>query len=206
MHGVGIFIAGDAGRVCGIGLVCITAAKRDGNNALAGVDKGAAAVGRGDVSVIIRVTQPNRLAVQRFGDFKGVCSFSQHRPRRAGSVYIRPVAVVSIGSAALDNDKTTLVALRVIDIIRAASIVTVVYDFISAIRLAFNFVLIVPTRRNVALPDDIPFKNLKFCVALDALLRFAVNFVNRHLDRPFIVLHLVVIAAVGRNRNSLMAA
>ena len=81
-----------------------------------------------------------------------------------------------------------------------------VYDFIGAIRLAFNFVLVIPACRNIALPDGIPFKNLKLCIALDALLGFAVDFVNAHFDRPFIVLHLVVIAAVGRNRNSLVAA
>lgn len=47
-----------------IGLICLAAAKGDSDDALAGVDKGAAAVGRADVSVIIGVAQPNRLGVQ----------------------------------------------------------------------------------------------------------------------------------------------
>ena len=64
VHGVGIFVVGDSGGVCGVGLICIAAAKCDGDHTLAGVDKGAAAVGRADVSVIIRVAQPNRLGVQ----------------------------------------------------------------------------------------------------------------------------------------------
>ena len=63
MHGVGIFIVGNAGGVCGVGLVCIAAAKGDSNDALAGVDEGTAAVGRGNVGVIIRVAQPNGLAI-----------------------------------------------------------------------------------------------------------------------------------------------
>ena len=64
MHGVGIFIVGNAGGVCGVGLVCIAAAKGDSNDALAGVDERAAAVGRSNVGVIIGVAQPNRLGVQ----------------------------------------------------------------------------------------------------------------------------------------------
>ena len=64
VHGVGIFVVGDTGGVCGVGLICIAAAKGDSYDALAGVDKGTAAVGRADVSVIIGVAQPNRLGVQ----------------------------------------------------------------------------------------------------------------------------------------------
>ena len=64
VHGVGIFVVGNAGGVCGVGLICIATAKGDGYHTLAGVDKGAAAVGRADVSVIIGVAQPNRLGVQ----------------------------------------------------------------------------------------------------------------------------------------------
>ena len=64
VHGVGIFVVGNAGGVCGVGLVCIADAKGDSYDALAGVDKGTAAVGRADVSVIIGVAQPNRLGVQ----------------------------------------------------------------------------------------------------------------------------------------------
>ena len=64
VHGVGIFVVGNARGVCGVGLICLAAAKGDSDDALAGVDKGAAAVGRADVSVIIGVAQPNRLGVQ----------------------------------------------------------------------------------------------------------------------------------------------
>ena len=64
VHGVGIFVVGNARGVCGVGLICLAAAKGDGDHTLAGVDKRAAAVGRADVSVIIGVAQPNRLGVQ----------------------------------------------------------------------------------------------------------------------------------------------
>ena len=64
VHGVGIFVVGNAGGVCGVGLICIAVTKGDSDDALAGVDERAAAVGRADVSVIIGVAQPNRLGVQ----------------------------------------------------------------------------------------------------------------------------------------------
>ena len=79
-------------------------------------------------------------------------------------------------------------------------------DLIGAIRLALDFVLVVPTIGDIALPDGIPFKNLKLGVALDALLCFAVDFVDADLYRPLIVLHFVVVAAICRNCNSLVAA
>ena len=63
VHGVGIFVVGNARGVCGVGLICGSAAKCDSNDSLAGVDKGTAAVGRSDVGVIIGVAQPNRLTV-----------------------------------------------------------------------------------------------------------------------------------------------
>ncbi len=63
VHGVGIFVVGNTCRICGVGLICIAAAKGDSNDALAGVDEGTAAVGRGNVGVIVCVAQPNRLAV-----------------------------------------------------------------------------------------------------------------------------------------------
>ena len=64
VHGVGIFVVGNAGGVCGVGLICLAAAKGDGDHTLAGVDERTAAVGRSDVGVIIGVPQPNRLGVQ----------------------------------------------------------------------------------------------------------------------------------------------
>ena len=39
IHILGIFVVGNAGGICGIGLICIAAAKGDSNDALAGVDK-----------------------------------------------------------------------------------------------------------------------------------------------------------------------
>ena len=63
VHDVGIFVVGNAGGVCDVGLVCIADAKGDSYDALAGVDEGTAAVGRGNVGVIIRVAQPNGLAI-----------------------------------------------------------------------------------------------------------------------------------------------
>jgi len=64
VHGVGIFVVGDSGGICGVGLICVAAAKGDSDDDLAGVDERAAAVGRADVGVIIGVAQPNRLTVQ----------------------------------------------------------------------------------------------------------------------------------------------
>ena len=72
VHGVGIFVAGDACGIGGIGLVCLAVAKFDGNNTLACVNKSSAAISCGDVGIVVGVAQPNRLAVQCFGDFKGI--------------------------------------------------------------------------------------------------------------------------------------
>ena len=63
VHGVGILVAGNTCRIGGIGLIRIATAKCNCDDALTGVDERAAAVGRGDVGVIIRVAQPNRLTV-----------------------------------------------------------------------------------------------------------------------------------------------
>ena len=79
-------------------------------------------------------------------------------------------------------------------------------DLVSAVALALNFVLVIPTIRDIALPNGVPRKNLKLGIALDALLGFAVDFVDADLYRPLIVLHFVVVAAICRNCNSLVAA
>ena len=91
-------------------------------------------------------------------------------------------------------------------IIRTARIVTVVDDLISAATLAFNLVLVIPTIGDIALPNGVPLKNLKLSITLDALLGFAVDFVDADFYRPFIVLHFIVVGTVGRNRNGLVAA
>ena len=206
VHGVGIFVVGNAGGVCGVGLICDAAAKGDGDHTLAGVDERAAAVGRGNVGVIIGVPQPNGLTVQRFRDFKGIRPLAQHGTGCAGSVYIRPVTIVPTGCAALHDDELALVALGVIDIVRTIGIIAVVYNLVSAVALAFNLVLVIPTIGDIALLNGVPRKNLKLGIALDALLGFAVDFVDADLYRPFIVLHFIVIGTISRNGNSLVAA
>ena len=113
VHGVGIFIICDAGGVCGVGLVPSAVTKGNGDNPLAGVDKGAAAVGRSDVGIIIGVSQPNRLTVQRFGDFKSVGTLAENGTGGTGFGDIRPIAVIPAGRAALHDDKLALVALGV---------------------------------------------------------------------------------------------
>ena len=205
VHDVGIFVVGNAGGICGIGLICIAAAKGDSNDALAGVDEGTAAVGRGNVGVIIRVSQPNGLGVQCFGDFKGIRPLAQHGTGCAGSVYIRPVTIVPTGCAAFHDDKLALVALGVIDIVRTIGIIAMVDNLVSAVALAFNLILVIPTIGDIALPNGVPRKNLKLGIALDALLGFTVDFVDADLYRPFIVLHFIVIGTISRNSNSLVA-
>ena len=64
VHGVGIFVVGNAGGVCGVGLICLAAAKGDGDHTLAGVDERAAAVSRRNVGIVVGVAQPNGLGVQ----------------------------------------------------------------------------------------------------------------------------------------------
>ena len=206
VHGVGIFVVGNARGVCGVGLICIADAKGDGDHTLAGVDERTAAVGRGNIGVIVRVAQPNRLTVLRFGNFKGIRPLAQHGTGCAGSVYIRPVTIVPAGCAALHDDELTLVALGVEQIVRTACIVAVVDDCIGAIRLALDLVPIVPAKRNIALPNHIPLENLEFSVTLDALLGFTVDFVDADFYRQFIVLHFIVIGTISRNSNSLVAA
>ena len=105
-HGIGLLIAGDAGRISAIGFVSAAVTERNANNALAGVDEGATIIGCSNVSVVISIAQLDGLTVQCLGDFKGVGAFAQHGTSRAGIGYIRPIAVVPAGSAALDNDKT----------------------------------------------------------------------------------------------------
>jgi len=206
VHGVGIFVVGNARGVCAVGLICIAAAKSDSDHTLTGVDERTAAVVRGNVGVIIGVPQPNRLTVQCFGDFDGIRPLAQHRACRAGFGHIRPIAVVTAGCAALHDDELALVALGVEQIVRTACIVTVVDDLVSAICLALDFVPVVSAKRDIALPNGVPRKNLKLGIALDALLGFAVDFVNADFYRPLIVFHRVIVRTVGRNRNGLVAA
>ena len=79
-------------------------------------------------------------------------------------------------------------------------------DLVGAICLALDLVPVIPTCRNIALPDGIPLENLKLGIALNALLGFAVDFVDADFYRPLIVLHFIVVATICRNCNSLVAA
>jgi len=79
-------------------------------------------------------------------------------------------------------------------------------DLVGAICLALDFVPVIPTCRNIALQDGIPLENLKLGIALNALLGFAVDFVDADFYRPLIVLHFIVIGTISRNSNSLVAA
>ena len=79
-------------------------------------------------------------------------------------------------------------------------------DLVSAVALALDLVPVVSAKRDIALPNGVPLKNLKLSITLDALLGFAVDFVDADFYRPFIVLHFIVVGTVGRNRNGLVAA
>ena len=79
-------------------------------------------------------------------------------------------------------------------------------DLVSAICLALDFVPVVSAKRDIALPNGVPLKNLKLGIALDALLGFAVDFVDADVYRPFTVFHRVIVRNVGRNCNGLVAA
>ena len=206
VHGVGIFVVGNARRVCGVGLICLAVAKSDGDHTLAGVDERAAAVGRSNVGVIIGVAQPNRLTVQRFCDFKGIRPLAENGTGGTGFGDIRPIAVITAGRAALHNDELALVALSIVKIVRAVGVSAVVDDLVSSICLAFNLVLVIPASRNIPLLYGVPLKNLEFGVTLDLLFGFAVDFVDGDFYRPFIVLHFIVIGTISRNGNSLVAA
>ena len=205
MHGVGLLIAGDVGRVSAIGFVSAALTGTNSNNALAGVDEGTAIISCSNVSVVIGVAQLDGLTVQCLGDFKGVGAFAQHGTSRAGIGYIRPIAVVPAGSAALDNDKTALVALGKVNIIRAVCIAAVVDDLVGAIALTLNLVLVIPASGDIPLQNSIPLENGELGIPVNLLFGLAVDLINRHLCRPFIVLHLVVVAAVGGNSNQLVA-
>ena len=206
MHGVGIFVVGDTGGVCGVGLICIAAAKGDSYDALAGVDKGATAVCRADVSVIIGVAQPNALTVQRFGDFKSVGTLAENGTGGTGLRHIRPISVIPAGRAALHDDEFSFVALGVKQIVRTARIIAVVNDLVGSICLTLYFVLVITAKRNIPLVYSVPLKNLERGISANLLLGFAVDFVDADLYRPLIVFHRVVVRAVGRNRNSLVTA
>ena len=205
MHGVELLIAGDVGRVSIIGFVAVAVTERNANNALAGVDKGAALIGCTNVGVVIGVAQLDGLTVQCLGDFKGVGAFAQHGTSRAGIGYIRPIAIVAVGSAFFNDNKSALVALGVEQIVRTACIVAVVDDLIGAIALTLNLVLVIPASGDIPLQNSIPLENGELGIPVNLLFGLAVDLINRHLYRPFIVLHLVVVAAVGGNSNQLVA-
>ena len=81
-----------------------------------------------------------------------------------------------------------------------------VYNLVGTVRLTLNLVLVVTAEWNIPLIYGVPRKNLKLSITLDALLGFAVDFVDADFYRPLIVFHLVVVRAVGRKHNGLVAA
>jgi len=205
VHGVGFLVVSNARGVGAVGFVPGVVTKGNGDNPFAGVDKGAAAVGRGDVGIVVGVSQPNRLTVQRFCDFKGIRPLAENGTGGTGFGDIRPIAVITAGRAALHNDELALVALSIVKIVRAVGVSAVVDDLVSSICLAFNLVLVIPASRNIPLLYGVPLKNLEFGVTLDLLFGFAVDFVDGDFYRPLIVFHRVIVRAVGRNRNGLVA-
>ena len=72
--------------------------------------------------------------------------------------------------------------------------------------MALHRILVIATCGNIALEHGIPFINLELCVTFDTLFALAVDFVDGNFDRPLVVFHEVVVAAVGGNRNGLAAA
>ena len=79
-------------------------------------------------------------------------------------------------------------------------------DFVGAVCLAFHRILVIAACGDIALEHGIPFINLKLCVTFDTLFGLAVDFVDGNFDRPLVVFHEVIVAAVGGNRNGLAAA
>ena len=156
VHGVGFFIVGNTCSVSLISLIRRTVAKRNRDDALAGVDQSAAVVGGGNIGIIVCIAEPKSLPIQRLGDFKGIGPLAQNRTCRTGVRYIRPVAIVATGGTALHNHKTALVALSIVDVIRTIGIAAVVDDFVGAVRLALHRILVITTSGNVALEHGIP--------------------------------------------------
>ena len=52
-------------------------------------------------------------------------------------------------------------------------------NLVSAVALALDLVPVVSAKRDIALPNGIPLENLKLGIVLDALLGFAVDFVDK---------------------------
>ena len=77
-----------------------------------------------------------------------------------------PIAKIACGRFAFHDDKLALVALGVIDIVRTIGIIAVVDDLVGAICLALDFVPVVSAKRDIALPNGVPRKNLKLGIAL----------------------------------------
>ena len=206
VHRVGFFIVGNASRVSLISLICCAVAKPNRDDGLTGVDQGAAVVGGGNVGIVVCIAEPKSLTVQRLGDFKGIGTLAQNGSCRTGVRHIRPVAIVATGCTALHNHKTALVALGIVDVIRTIGVTAVVDDFVGTVRLPLHRILVIAASRNVALKHGIPFINLKLCVTLDTLLGLAVDFVDGNFDRPLIIFHEIIVAAVGGHGNGLAAA
>ena len=178
MHDVGIFIICDAGGVCDIGFIGISVAKGNADDALAGVDEGAAVIGCSDVGVVVSIAQLDSFVVQIFRNLDGIGPLTKNRTSRAGISYICPIAIVATGGAFFNDNKSTLVALGKVHVIRAVRVVAVVDDLVGAICLALNFVLVIPTCGNIPLKNRIPLKNGELGISANPLFGLAVNLVD----------------------------
>lgn len=178
MHCVGIFIIGDAGRVGGVSLVGLAVTKGNRDYTLAGVNEGAAIIGCANVGVVVGIAQPDGLAVQIFRDLDGIGPLAENRTSGSRIGYICPIAIVPAGSTALDNHKAALVALGKVHIIRAVCIVTVVDDLVGAICLTLDFILVIPTCRDIPLQNRVPLENGKLGISANPLFGLAVDLVD----------------------------
>ena len=77
-------------------------------------------------------------------------------------------------------------------------------DLVGAIALTLNLVLVIPASGDIPLQNSIPLENGELGIPVNLLFGLAVDLINRHLYRPFIVLHFISIGTIGRNGNSLM--
>ena len=178
VHCVGIFIIGDAGRVGGVSLVGLAVTKGNRDYTLAGVNEGAAIIGCANVGVVVGIAQPDGLAVQIFRDLDGIGPLIKNRTSGAGCSHICPIAVVPAGSAFFNDNKSAFVALGKVHVIRAIRIVTVVDDLVGAICLTLDFILVIPTCRDIPLQNRVPLENGKLGISANPLFGLAVDLVD----------------------------
>ena len=157
----------------------------------------------------MRVVQRDHAAIVSFGDFDVVAPLSQRRTCSTGVFHIRPVAVIAGGGACFHDDELALIALGIIHLpagIIFGSIVRTVGHRVGTILIATNGVLIVAAKRNVLLGDGVPLVDLIQRVPGDLLTGLAVHLFQIDLQAPLVIHHNVIVGAVGRHGNGLVAA